>query len=143
MNRDQDASDGSNMATRPAISLMRRVAPCCPLFRKPRLTVAIADSLAPTVEILDGRIRVDGRQKVMEIESARSFVTAGLATTLMLTVSAAAQESEILRRSERTPRFGFKTEQGKQVTPTSFGGKLLVLNFGKLPAHPVSRNCRR
>ena len=26
MNREQDASDGSNMATRPAISLMRRAA---------------------------------------------------------------------------------------------------------------------
>lgn len=77
-----------------------------------------------------------GRQKVMEIESARSFVTAALATTLMLTVSAAAQESEILRRSERTPRFGFKTEQGKQVTPTSFGGKLLVLNFWETACAP-------
>jgi peroxiredoxin len=77
-----------------------------------------------------------GRLKAMRIESARSFVTAALATALMLTASAAAQESEILQKSERTPRFAFKTEHGKRVTPTSFGGKLLVLNFWETACAP-------
>lgn len=76
------------------------------------------------------------RLKVMRIESARSFVTAAFATALMLTASAAAQESEILQKSQRTPRFAFKTEQGKRVTATSFGGKLLVLNFWETACAP-------
>lgn len=81
-------------------------------------------------------LRLTGRLKVMRIESVRCFVTAALATPLMLTASAAAQESEILQKSERAPRFAFKTEQGKQVTPTSFGGKLLVLNFWETACAP-------
>jgi cytochrome c biogenesis protein CcmG, thiol:disulfide interchange protein DsbE len=29
----------------------------------------------------------------------------------------------------RAPEFSIQTDQGKQITPTSFGGKVLVLNF--------------
>ena len=66
-----------------------------------------------------------GRLKVMRIKSGRCFGIAALATVLMLSASPAAQESEILQKSERSPRFSFKTEQGKWIAPTSFGGKLL------------------
>jgi cytochrome c biogenesis protein CcmG, thiol:disulfide interchange protein DsbE len=83
-----------------------------------------------------GRIWKGGRLKVMRIKSSRCFGIAALATVLMLSASAAAQESEILQKSERSPRFSFKTEQGKWITPTSFGGKLLVINFWETACVP-------
>jgi peroxiredoxin len=57
----------------------------------------------------------------------------------MLTASAAAEESGILQKSEQAPLFAFKTERGKLVTPTSFGGKLLVLNFWETACAPCVR----
>lgn len=54
----------------------------------------------------------------------------------MLTTSATGQDTEIQRKSESSPRFSFKTEQGKRITPTSFGGKLLVLNFWETGCAP-------
>lgn len=76
------------------------------------------------------------RLKVMRIESARSLVPAVLATALMLSVAPAALEGEILQMSRQTPDFSFKTEQGKRVTSTSFGGKLLVVNFWETACVP-------
>jgi cytochrome c biogenesis protein CcmG, thiol:disulfide interchange protein DsbE len=35
----------------------------------------------------------------------------------------------IAREGETAPAFHFKTDQGREVTATSFGGKVLVLNF--------------
>ena len=34
-----------------------------------------------------------------------------------------------VKEGDRAPAFSVKTDQGKQVTPASFGGKVLVLNF--------------
>lgn len=73
------------------------------------------------------------RLKVMRIASARYFVIAALAT---LIASAAVPESEILQKNELAPRFAFKTDQGKRITPTSFRGKLLVLNFWETACAP-------
>jgi peroxiredoxin len=33
------------------------------------------------------------------------------------------------KEGDRAPAFSITTDQGRQVTPTSFGGKVLVLNF--------------
>jgi cytochrome c biogenesis protein CcmG, thiol:disulfide interchange protein DsbE len=72
----------------------------------------------------------------MRIESSRFLVTAALATALTLSAAPAAQEGEILQMSQQTPRFSFRTEQEKLVTPTSFGGKLLVVNFWETACAP-------
>lgn len=79
------------------------------------------------------------RLKVMRIESARSLVTAALATAWMLSAAPAAKEGEILQMNQQAPRFSFQTEQGKQVTPASFGGKLLVVNFWETACAPCVR----
>ena len=72
----------------------------------------------------------------MRIESARSLVTVALAMALMLTTAPAAQNLEILKASQQSPRFSLKTEQGKLITPTSFGGRLLVVNFWETACVP-------
>ncbi len=33
------------------------------------------------------------------------------------------------KEGQRAPEFSIVTDQGKRITPTSFGGKILVLNF--------------
>lgn len=34
-----------------------------------------------------------------------------------------------VREGDRAPQFSVRTDQGAQITPTEFGGKVLVLNF--------------
>ena len=81
-------------------------------------------------------LRRTSRLKVMRIESARSLVTVALATALMLSVAPAAQNGEILQTNQQSPRFSLKTEQGKLISPTSFGGRLLVVNFWETACVP-------
>ncbi|MEP7351953.1 MAG: TlpA disulfide reductase family protein [Acidobacteriota bacterium] len=38
-------------------------------------------------------------------------------------------EERVVKVGDKAPEFTFKTDSGKTITPTSFGGKLLVLNF--------------
>lgn len=38
-------------------------------------------------------------------------------------------EEHVTKVGDRAPEFSLKTDSGKTITPTSFGGKLLVLNF--------------
>lgn len=38
-------------------------------------------------------------------------------------------EEPVTRVGDKAPAFSVRTESGKTITPTSFGGKLLVLNF--------------
>ena len=63
------------------------------------------------------------------------FVTAALAA-LMLTAAPAPQESKILQVSQQTPPFSFDTEQGQRISPASFGGELLVINFWETACAP-------
>jgi thiol-disulfide isomerase/thioredoxin len=72
----------------------------------------------------------------MRIEFARLVATAAFAAALMLTAAPAAQEGEILQVSQQTPPFSFITEQGQRISPTSFGGELLVINFWETACAP-------
>lgn len=51
-----------------------------------------------------------------------------LAAALIYVVSGTL-EPRIVNAGDRAPDFSVTTESGKRITPESFGGKLLVLNF--------------
>ncbi|HKD08563.1 MAG TPA: TlpA disulfide reductase family protein [Bryobacteraceae bacterium] len=72
----------------------------------------------------------------MRIEFVRLAAIATLAAALMLTTAPAAQEGEILRVSQPAPPFSFITEQGQRISPASFGGELLVINFWETACAP-------
>lgn len=47
-----------------------------------------------------------------------------------------AQENHETKEGDRPPNFSIKAENGKQITPTKFGGKLLVVNFWETACVP-------
>lgn len=53
----------------------------------------------------------------------------GLLTLLFIGVIGFSLRDTSAKEGGRAPEFSIKTDQGKEVTPTSFGGKVLVLNF--------------
>lgn len=48
---------------------------------------------------------------------------------LLVWVVAGILETPVVNAGDRAPKFKVVTEDGKTLTPTDFGGKLLVLNF--------------
>jgi cytochrome c biogenesis protein CcmG, thiol:disulfide interchange protein DsbE len=48
---------------------------------------------------------------------------------LLVWVVAGTLEAPVVNAGDRAPKFQVVTEDGKTLTPTDFGGKLLVLNF--------------
>jgi cytochrome c biogenesis protein CcmG, thiol:disulfide interchange protein DsbE len=53
----------------------------------------------------------------------------GLLTAGFLAVVVSNLHESVAREGETAPSFNFKTDQGREVSATSFGGKVLVLNF--------------
>jgi cytochrome c biogenesis protein CcmG/thiol:disulfide interchange protein DsbE len=53
---------------------------------------------------------------------------AALAVTLIWVV-AGTLEAPVVNAGDKAPSFSLMTDQGRSVTPSNFGGKLLVLNF--------------
>ena len=53
----------------------------------------------------------------------------GLATVCFLAVVAFSMREITTKEGDSAPSFAIRTDQGQEVTPTSFGGKVLVLNF--------------
>src|SRR2546425_1201829 len=47
-----------------------------------------------------------------------------------------AQTDHIPKEGDRAPNFSITTDLGKRVTPTAFGGNLLVLNFWETACVP-------
>jgi len=47
-----------------------------------------------------------------------------------------AQTDPGLKEGDRAPGFSFTTEQGKKMSPTAFGGNLLVINFWETACVP-------
>lgn len=47
-----------------------------------------------------------------------------------------AQSDHTPKEGDRAPNFSITTDQGKQITPTAFGGNLLVLNFWETSCVP-------
>ena len=47
-----------------------------------------------------------------------------------------AQSDHTPKEGDRAPNFSITTDQGKQITPTAFGGNLLVLNFWETACVP-------
>lgn len=47
-----------------------------------------------------------------------------------------AQSDRAVKKGDRAPSFSITTDQGKQLTPTEFGGNLLVLNFWETACVP-------
>lgn len=57
------------------------------------------------------------------------FVDSAVLLTLLFGCFAWAQSDHAVKEGDRAPTFSITTDQGKQLTPTEFGGNLLVLNF--------------
>jgi cytochrome c biogenesis protein CcmG/thiol:disulfide interchange protein DsbE len=56
--------------------------------------------------------------------------------TFLLACFAWAQPAHAPKEGDRAPNFSITTDQGKPVTPTAFGGDLLVLNFWETACTP-------
>jgi len=66
------------------------------------------------------------------VKSTTDRILAGLIVVLVGAlgwVISGSLEEPITKVGDRAPQFSVKTETGKTLTETSFGGKLLVLNF--------------
>lgn len=68
----------------------------------------------------------------MSGKEAAIFISAAL----LLAPLAAAQTKNALKEGDGAPQFAITTDQGKAVTPTAFGGRLLVLNFWETACVP-------
>jgi cytochrome c biogenesis protein CcmG/thiol:disulfide interchange protein DsbE len=55
---------------------------------------------------------------------------------VLLGTFAWAQTDRTFKEGDQAPNFSITTDQGKQVSPTSFGGNLLVLNFWETACVP-------
>ena len=55
---------------------------------------------------------------------------------LLLGCLAWAQSDHALKEGDRAPNFSITTDQGKRLTPTGFGGNLLVINFWETACVP-------
>ncbi len=53
----------------------------------------------------------------------------GLLAIALVAVVAGTLQEKVIETGDRAPAFSIKTDQGREITPTNFGGKLLVLNF--------------
>jgi cytochrome c biogenesis protein CcmG/thiol:disulfide interchange protein DsbE len=66
------------------------------------------------------------------VKSTTDKILAGLIVVLVGAlgwVISGSLEEPITKVGDRAPQFSVKTENGKTLTETNFGGKLLVLNF--------------
>jgi thiol-disulfide isomerase/thioredoxin len=59
-----------------------------------------------------------------------------LLVVLLFGCFAWAQTDHTPKEGDRAPNFSITTDQGKQLTPTAFGGNLLVLNFWETACVP-------
>jgi cytochrome c biogenesis protein CcmG/thiol:disulfide interchange protein DsbE len=67
----------------------------------------------------------------------RSFRYSSIALAgLLLGCFAWAQSDHALKEGDRAPNFSITTDQGKRLTPTAFGGNLLVINFWETACVP-------
>jgi peroxiredoxin len=53
----------------------------------------------------------------------------GLLVVVLVAVVAGTLREKVIETGDTAPAFSIKTDQGREISPTSFGGKLLVLNF--------------
>jgi cytochrome c biogenesis protein CcmG/thiol:disulfide interchange protein DsbE len=59
-----------------------------------------------------------------------------LLVVLLFGCFAWAQTDHVPKEGDRAPNFSITTDQDKQITPTAFGGNLLVLNFWETACVP-------
>jgi cytochrome c biogenesis protein CcmG/thiol:disulfide interchange protein DsbE len=59
-----------------------------------------------------------------------------LLVALLFGCFAWAQTDHTPKEGDRAPNFSITTDQGKQLTPTAFGGNLLILNFWETACAP-------
>lgn len=55
--------------------------------------------------------------------------TLAVLTGILVWIVAGTLEPPVVNAGDTAPKFSVVTEDGKTITPTNFGGKLLVLNF--------------
>ncbi len=68
--------------------------------------------------------------RVMRNKTDLALKLALVAITIALcVVVAGTMEPKVVVQGDRAPNFSVTTDQGRTITPTNFGGKLLVLNF--------------
>jgi peroxiredoxin len=64
------------------------------------------------------------------------FLDSSILLVLLLGCFAWAQTDHAPKEGDRAPNFSITTDQGKSVTPTAFGGNLLVVNFWETACVP-------
>ncbi len=53
----------------------------------------------------------------------------GVLTILFVGLIGFSLKDSSAKEGDRAPQFSIKTDEGRQISPTNFGGKVLVLNF--------------
>ncbi len=53
----------------------------------------------------------------------------GLLVIALVAVVAGTLQEKVIETGDKAPAFTIKTDQGREISPANFGGKLLVLNF--------------
>jgi cytochrome c biogenesis protein CcmG, thiol:disulfide interchange protein DsbE len=99
--------------------------------------MAREETFAPTQQ---GKIRRGATAEHLENGSARTQthpvsvnnllrVAISVATLAFLGLVGWSLRDKSVREGDLAPQFSVKTDQGREATPTNFGGKVLVLNF--------------
>jgi cytochrome c biogenesis protein CcmG/thiol:disulfide interchange protein DsbE len=68
-----------------------------------------------------------------------SVTTQFLPALVLVCGFAGAQTDGALREGDRAPEFSITTDRGKRISPSAFGGNLLVLNFWETSCVPCVR----
>jgi peroxiredoxin len=69
------------------------------------------------------------------VEAVFSYSSRGLTVALLISAFAWAGP-DAPKEGDRAPRFSITSDQGRRITPTKFGGKVLVLNFWHTSCRP-------
>ncbi len=77
---------------------------------------------------MGGALRLSGPGSTVNTNNALRALLAVL-TLLFIGLIGFSLRDTSAKEGGRAPDFSIKTDQGREVTPTSFGGKVLVLNF--------------
>jgi cytochrome c biogenesis protein CcmG/thiol:disulfide interchange protein DsbE len=80
-----------------------------------------------------GRVKLEGSRTGIKWFMGYSSI---LLVALLFGCFAWAQTDHTPKEGDRAPNFSITSDQGKQLTPTAFGGNLLVLNFWETACVP-------
>ena len=83
--------------------------------------------------VLSDTLKITGREKSRAASPVKTnkilFGLLGLTTACFLVLVAYSMRETVANEGDAAPSFRVTTDQGQVVTPTRFGGKVLLLNF--------------